>query len=302
MARKQVAQSTTTIEENEKKLRNMALALESLKRSGAVRTTDPRHMNRRDVESYIIHLKKQDLKPVTRGKYLQTLKGYLEFWGNRIIDDIISTDGRIFPTKSGDPIRALSVDDLKRIFESADRMSGYQGIIMRGVLALTFATGIRPKEFIKAELTDLDLKGCRFYVRHPKGEESWGSPQWIPIIRGDMIPRLQRYIEERTELAKMHGDSKYLFFNYRSGDPYTLKAIRVMKAKIEDDSGVSFYLKDMRSTLATLTIMGNLERLKPVSLQLRHSKLSTTEEYYARIQEGEIENAIGEAWKDTALE
>ena len=40
----------------------------------------------------------------------------------------------------------------------------------KGMCALSFATGIRPKEFRLAQVEDLDLNRMRFYVRHPKGE------------------------------------------------------------------------------------------------------------------------------------
>lgn len=298
VSRRILTMSKSTMIESEKKLRQMSREFEELKSSGAVGTTDPRHMQTCDVEAYLILLKRRGLKANTREKYVAVLKSYLRFWGNHVIDDMIARDGRILPKKKDTHIRTLSVDELERIFDAADKMTGYHGTIIRGVLALCFATGVRPKEFIDAELGDLDLDGMRFYVRHPKGEESWAEPQWIPIIRGDVVPLLEQYIVERQQISVETTHSLYLFFNPKTGDPYTLKQIREIKRKVEAASGVQFYLKDFRSTLASMTIEGNLSRLKPVSLQLRHTSVTTTEKYYARIREGEIEEAIGDVWKE----
>lgn len=63
-----------------------------------------------------------------------------------------------------------------------------------------------------------------------------------------------------------------------------------------------FSLKDFRSTFCSLMIAGNLSLLKPVSLQLRHSSVKTTETFYAKICEAdEIDAAIGDVWKDNPI-
>lgn len=302
IARKGASLASSTLAESEKKLRKMGREFEELKRNNLVRTTDPRHIGRAEIDAYLIMLKKKGLQSNTRSRYVQILNGYLMMFGNNIINEMKAQDGRILPPKTDPQIVALSLEELQAIFDAGDSVEGHRGTIIRGVMALAFSTGIRPKEFILAEYRDLDVRGKRFFVRHPKGEESWGSQQWVPIIRGDMIPRLERFLIERERMIEEYGvSSKYLFFNPRTGEPYTLNTIRTMKKGVEKGSGVRFSLKDFRSSLASQTIMGDLSRLKPVSLQLRHANLATTERYYARIYHGEIESAIGDVWKDRSI-
>ena len=61
-------------------------------------------------------------------------------------------------------------------------------------------------------------------------------------------------------------------------------------------------MKDLRSSLASITVADDLTRLKAVSLQLRHTKLSTTESFYAKIENDRVEKEIGSVWKEDPVE
>jgi integrase len=61
-----------------------------------------------------------------------------------------------------------------------------------------------------------------------------------------------------------------------------------MKDKISKISGISFQLKDFRSTLATMLVDGDETRMKAVSMQLRHESIKTTEQFYARIDKSTV--------------
>jgi hypothetical protein len=126
-------------------------------------------------------------------------------------------------------------------------------------------------------LEDLDLNRTRYFVRHPKGEGSWASPDWVDMIRPDMIPHIQRYLLEREDHLQKKGLKRAtaLFPNlYRSEDEFhSANAFNEIKCKVEALSGVDFRLKDFRSTLASITINEDLSRLPAMSQQLRQRKL-----------------------------
>ncbi len=113
-----------------------------------------------------------------------------------------------------------------------------------------------------------------------------------------MISNLEDYLTYRRGIA-CNGP---LFPNPETGDPYSFNTIRKWCRELSDEVGIQVRLKDMRSTLASLTIEGDLSRLKAVSLQLRHTKISTTELFYAQIKEGEIEHEIGNAWRENPIQ
>lgn len=294
IARRAPYLSTSTIEENERKLRMMARIFEELKANGQIKNTDPRRISATDIEGFLLYMKEKKLATETREKYLAVLGTYLITWGNSTMDDM-KRQHRLIPPKMDKPIKALSAEELAAVLQYIDGREEHWAKVMGGIIALSFATGIRPKEAVGAEIEDLRLPST-FYVRHPKGEETWAVPQWVPIIRGDMIPRIEAYMRYRSGAG-----GKYLFENPRTGKPYALNSVRMWCRTITRDTGIYVTPKIFRPTLASITIKGNLSRMKAVSLQLRHKKMSTTEQFYALIEDGSIEDEIGEAWKENPL-
>lgn len=204
--------------------------------------------------------------------------------------------------ESSAPIAALTIEQLQKLIDDSRRMEGWPGEVIRGYIALAFGTGCRPKELVGAHVTDIDLPGRRYYVRHPKGEESWATPQWIPIVREDVIPFLEDLISARQALRGRGADSPYLFCNPSAPRPLTDKTLRVYKERLTRISGIKWRLKDLRSTLTTVTVDDDVSRLKAMSLQLRHSSVRTTERYYARINiPTAIERGIGDVWRSNPL-
>ncbi|MBQ3736663.1 MAG: site-specific integrase [Candidatus Methanomethylophilaceae archaeon] len=298
VARRAPYLATSTLEENTRKLRYLADVIENMSERGMIASSDPRRIDRHCIEEVLLFLKGKHLEISTKEKYLSILKSYLKLWGNNCIDELQLTT-RLLPPKPVKEIRALSVGDIAAILEEADRVPGHMGEIIRGMIALTFATGIRPKESIDAEIGDMDMRGHRFYVRHPKGEESWASPQWVYMIRGDMFPRIEAYMVYRRSILP---DNRYLFPNPRTGIPYCQNTIRRQCRRLSQSTGVLFRMKDLRSSLASITVADDLTRLKAVSLQLRHTKLSTTESFYAKIENDRVEKEIGSVWKEDPVE
>lgn len=295
--------SSATIYENCKKLRLFATFFENLRKCGAVKTADPRHLGNVHIQEFIIWMRGRNLSPDTQAKYLQILDGFLSLFGNYTMMQIRKTSAIRLPHKTkGREIRALTHEELQAVFDAADRMEGWPGTVIRGYLALAFGTACRPNEIMTALAEDVDTTRWRFYIRNPKGNGNWARPQWIDIIRGDMWPRIEAYMNERTRMIEKFGQSKYLFFNPRTKDRYSGNNFRKLKSRIQKMSGVHFELRELRNTYASLTVQGNTELLKPVSMQLRHTSVKTTEAFYARISEHEeIEAALGDRWKQNPI-
>lgn len=294
----------STFREEERKLRYLSEVFEELKMEGRIKTTDPRHIGRREIQEFLYWMKRRGLDPTAQAKYIQYLNNFLKAFRNMIIEEM-KTDGVRFPKPLKKPIRTISREDLRRIFQTVDRMEGWHGSVARGTTALYFATGVRPKELRLAHCDDLDLKRRTFYVRHPKGEGSWASPEEVFIIREDVIPFIERYLNEREEYLKQKGAGKAipLFPNLHGGKDgfYSANAFNSIKRKVEEESGVKFRLKDFRPTLATVTVAGDLSRLPAVSVQLRHAKIETTQKFYADIERGQAGRELRDVWKENPI-
>jgi len=295
--------SQSTLVEDRRKLRQFAKIFETMKSKGEINTTDPRHMDYPEIEAFYLWMRKGGQSSTTRRTYLKILNRYLRTWGNFIIDIMVDEGSASMPAEEESPIKALEIDEIRAVFAAADEEEGYRGIVIRGLLAVCFGTGIRPKEIFNPEVLDIDLKNRRFFVRHPKGEETWGKKQWMSIIREDMLPRIQRFLDERAAyLASVNVKSKDLFVNPATGAPLASGSLRRYKDRVARAAGIPFAIKDLRSTLTTVLIDDDYARLKPMSKQLRHSSEKITEKYYARINVTKaIQKDLGTAWKSSEI-
>jgi integrase/recombinase XerD len=135
---------------------------------------------------------------------------------------------------------------------------------------------------------DLNLNAMKFFIRHPKGEGTWGKPQYVSILRGDMVCFLEEFLDDRSKMIAEYGiKSNYLFVNPGTGLPYSENSMRFQKRKVEDLCGIRFQIKEMRPNFASVMVNNNLERLNLVSEQLRHATSETTRKYYAKINRDE---------------
>lgn len=299
--------SETTYKEEERKLRMLAKVFEDLKREGRIDTTDPRHMRRKEIQEFLAWMKRQGLDPTAQDKYLKFLKVFLRSFRNRVIEDM-KADGIKFPKPTKKPIRVIDEGDLDTIFQSIGNMPAWRGSVARGMLAIYFATGVRPKELRLALLDDLDLGKMKFLVRHPKGEGSWASQEKVDLIRPDVVPYIERYLRERKEWIRTNGlkesEVKQLFPSIRFGKNkgfYTANGFQQIKSQVQRISGVEFKLKDFRSTLTSMTVNGDMGRLNAMSAQLRHDKIETTQRAYYRMLEGVAGRQLKDAWKERPI-
>jgi integrase/recombinase XerD len=228
----------------------------------------------------------------------------LKFYKNFTIETMVS-QGFTLPRCAHKNIRTIGTNDLSELFEVANDLRGWNGSLVRGMLALYFATGVRPSELRLAEFRDLDMKKESLFVRYPKGIGSWASPEWRDIIRGDMLPLISRYLEEREShlIANGKKEAKYLFPNlYRGKDDfYSANCWRKNKQKLVEISGIDFKIKDFRPTLTSLTVNEDLSRLPAMSIQLGHANIGTTQRFYADIQRSSAGKQLKNIWKQTSV-
>lgn len=301
--KKQAYLTDTTIEENVRKLYYFADVFKDLKAQGLAKTTDPRHIGESEIEAFMIFMKKRKLQNSTKKKYMSMLDSYLGFWENHIILNMKKQNKFVSMSKGGSHIPTyIDEDDLRTIFGHIENYPGYNGIIIRGFFSLIFGIAGRPKEIIGALTLDMEIDNEQFYIRHPKGEDSWGMREWISITRKDMIPKLERFLEERKVYLESIGcQSDFLFVNPKTGQPFSLKTIRVIKENIENELDIDFKLKEFRSSYATITYKHNKGMKDAISKQLRHLQPSTTDKYYIAYERKQASKELSDEWKKSKI-
>ncbi|MCX6652428.1 MAG: hypothetical protein NT137_03630 [Methanomassiliicoccales archaeon] len=62
-----------------------------------------------------------------------------------------------------------------------------------------------------------------------------------------------------------------------------------------------FIIKDLRSTITSMTVNLDPKLLPAMSLQLRHASPATTQRYYASIKQGLAGGELREAWSRNSI-
>jgi len=294
----------STYKEEERKLRYLAKVLQDLKTKGEINSSNPEKMGRKDIQGLMGWMRDRELDPETQAKYLQHLNSLLLFCGNPAVENL-KREGVRLPSGRGKRIRSIGEDDLATIRAASEKIEGWNGEMARFMVWILPATGLRPKELRLAHLEDFDLRRRTFYVRHPKGEGSWASPETVELIRMDVLRLIKRYLVERDDHIRSKGLRKAtaLFPNlYRGQDEfYSANGFFSIKQKVEEISGVEFKLKDFRSTLTSITVRGDIGRLPAMSAQLRHNKMETTQKYYASIERSAASRQLRDIWKENPV-
>lgn len=290
----------STLKEQRSKLNRLSRIFDELIDEGLISTAQPDHIGEREIRYLVQYMKEHDISPATQQKYLQIVNNYLRYCGNLSGESAKRVLG-IHPVKK--PIDVLSAEEVGRIFDTIERMSGWRGSVARGMIYLSFETLARPEEIRTALVQDLDMINHRFFIRNPKGKGSYSDSQWVDLIRPDFFKELDSYLAERDAYLSRKGvRNDALFPNlYGENGQYSGNAQRELMRRVSDRSGVEFSLKMFRATGSDLFISADPSNLYAISAQLRHSNIATTQKYYADIQRSKVAERLGDSYKNIPI-
>lgn len=298
LEKRSIVVKKSTLDNETRILRYMAKEIQVLADSGKMSTTNPKKMVARDIKTYSDHLAGK-VNADTRRKYLQYLNGLLLFAGNPVMGQM-KREGFRIPRGSRKPIRSLDDGELDAIQGAAKELEGWMGARAAFLSVCYPATGARPSELRLSHFEDLNVKTWRLWIRHPKGEGSWGEPRTVPVMpkyRKDIL----RYLKQREAYLRSCGLSRatYLIPRCDGGKDtyYSSNAFRKLKKEVQEICGVEFKLKDFRPTFAQVTIDIDSNLLPDVSTALGHSSTKTTQRYYAQISCDHAAKRLEDAWE-----
>jgi integrase len=303
LANRELRVKPITLANERRILLHMVVVLENLKVKNPDFITNPWKMGRKEIRRFLDELNESEhpLEGETIEKQIRYLDCLLKSCGNRVIDEMKSDSPRLFPKRKSKPIRHLSERQLEIIQKAANQVEGWNGAIMRLMSTFYPGTGVRPSELRLAGLEDLDTHNWTFRVRHPKGEGSYGDRRMVfimPFARRAVLA----FLKERQEHLNSLGlkSAKYLIPRIGRGKEsiYSANHFRNLKDQLKKATGITFQIKDFRSTFASLTVKKNPTLMLDVSKQLGHSSIEVTQRYYADIEAADTGRRLCEAWGD----
>jgi len=295
-----IAKSTWT--ERSRKLKMLARTFTQFKEQGKIASQNPKKLTKRDIGVFIESMKSKRLDEETQRTYLSRLGSVLTWCGNPVIDQLRS-EGQL-PKVPRKELRSLSEIELEKIIRAAGKIPGWTGEVARFLVRMYPYTGLRPSELRLAEIDDIDISNDNWtiWVRHPKGENSYGTKRTVPILP-PAEEAILRFLEKRREYLRAieKSDARPLIPTMKRGsaDFYSVNSFQKIKRRIEELSGIRFKLKDFRTTFAQQIIDQKPSLLSHVSKALGHSSTSTTEKHYARVRDDSMIRDLRNLHKDT---
>lgn len=109
-------------------------------------------------------------------------------------------------------------------------------------------TGLRRSELLQLRLADVDIDELAVRVRRGKNMKDRNIPMTIELSQTLIL-----YLEERRKLKKKCSS---FFTSFTLDAPFTVSGLEKLVRKLRGQSGVRFYLHQLRQTFATMMLDG----------------------------------------------
>ncbi len=278
----------TTLKAKTRRWKMLSRLLIGLKERGSITTLSPAKISAEDVRTIIVALKEKQNSSSDLRHNVSLLKEVFMYAGSTAVSTCLVQNPGLIQKTSWDrlpPLPEFVFEAFMESWKTADQKS-FAVVRAYALVALFAGTGARTKEVCGADVTDLDLEGRLFTIRHPKGEGTYGRARTV-VIFPEVVPIIGRYLEMRSAWLVMHqAVSQSLFFSMDGKDygHMSENSARKLKSHIEETLGVKFELRDCRRRYAQNFVDRKLS-IEEVSLLLGHRSTRTTELAYGRKKE-----------------
>lgn len=226
-----------------------------------------------DLNSYILHLQKEDIASATIARYVVSMKAFFEYLhGNGMIDDEPAAD--IKPPRHVKKVPGIiSVENVVKLLTAPDGGSPKQ-LRDRAMLELLYATGIKVSELVAVKMEDINLQ-----VGYLACETAMHD-RIIPF-GNEAKQAIMRYLKDGRDALLGDKSSEYLFTNVQGGQMsrqgfWKIIKAYAKKAGIEED--ITPYT--LRHSFAAHMISNGAD-IYSVSEMLGHLDVSATQVYSA---------------------
>jgi len=245
------------------------------------------------------------ISPFTAKSYWQALRAFFAY--------LEATDGFPNPFRTVEvPItpdvlpKALEYDDCVRILAAARNtpwVSRYERARALAMLALALYAGLRRKEILGLEFTDVQIAAKRVVIKHGKGRA--GGSQRIGYLNSELVDILVEYLDARKEarltsvefftaiIPRRGGGTAGAALrrnpaSKHSGHGVQVKTFNRIVARVRETAGIHFSLHMLRHSFVSM-----LARQPGVSVQhirelAGHRDLKTTERYMRLFEEDKL--------------
>lgn len=279
--------------------KHLAKIFRELKADGKIDTLNPKKFGKKEINAYIEYMNDIGLEPSTKAGNISLLNNLLTYCDNFELEKLKKKDKNGLSFTAKNEIKTLTFDEIYTIHEASKKIQGWNGSVAKFITLMFPFTGIRNQELRLAHVEDININEWTFWVRHPKGENTYGRKR-IVYIPEPIRPIVNEYLEERRKHLEKAGEPNIKPLipsvkNSKNNYFYTHEAFYQMRRRLGELSGISFKIKDYRASFAQM-LMDNGERTETISYLMGHANCDTTNRFYARIKKSSALKNVNKTW------
>ena len=171
-------------------------------------------VDRQLILSYLLNLRERGYALTTVARKTASAKSLFRYLVDKGITHNAPTENLGSPRLRKSPPRPLPIAQVKELLKQPDKYPTPEAKRDKAMLELLYASGMQVRELISLDLDDLNMQrdSVSYPVRRTKDRTG--------TISRDMLPSLQRYLEEARPQLAHRKDEKALFLN-RLGERLT---------------------------------------------------------------------------------
>lgn len=181
---------------------------------------------------------------------------------------------------------AISSDKTLEIIKAIEKLnnsfSNKRNILTILILA---TTGIRRKELLSIQLSDIDLINNTIFIRNPKGEKKARTVLIADIVK----EKLQSYLIARDKIAEY--DNENLLITIK-GKKITIYSFANIFRNLSKRINIKFTFHSFRRGLATELYNKQNIRVSDIANILGHSSINCTVKHYIQIDNTKISDIL----------
>ena len=232
------------------------------------------NVDRSSVLDYMVSLRERSYAPATMARKVAAIKSFFNFLVSEGTLKKNPTEGITGPKVGKALPKAISVEDVEKLLEEADKLSTPEAKRDKAMLELLYATGMRVSEMVGLNLRDVNLRAgfVRCFGK--------GSKERIIPIHSKAIKAVKSYTDEaRPRLLGATGETA-LFLN-RRGQRLTRQGFWLILKGYAERAGLEADITPhvLRHSIATHLLHSGKMNLRELQELLGHANISTTQIY-----------------------
>jgi integrase/recombinase XerD len=232
------------------------------------------NVDRSSVLDYMVSLRERSYAPATMARKIAAIKSFFNFLVSEGTLKKNPTEGITGPKVGKALPKAISVEDVEKLLEEADKRSTPEAKRDKAMLELLYATGMRVSEMVGLNVRDVNLKAgfVRCFGK--------GSKERIIPIHSKAIKAVKTYTDEaRPRLLGATGETA-LFLN-RRGQRLTRQGFWLILKGYAERAGIEADITPhvLRHSIATHLLHSGKMNLRELQELLGHANISTTQIY-----------------------